>query len=158
MSDETIENCLIRPKRLLNQLQNLAETDVIWFFSDEKNFDKIKKLTVQMMNFLSEDPSDISAAIHTKCSTIVVFWRITLVFRKKLLSQCMKWKVLYGSASFCTIINIWNSAGMANNHITYSFPPPPNSQDHNSLDYYMLLWEMSVCYHIFCFLEALVCP
>lgn len=43
LSDSTWENCVIRPKQLLNDLKHSLEPDMPWFSLDEKNFAKPKR-------------------------------------------------------------------------------------------------------------------
>ena len=44
MFETTKENCLVRSKRFLNKVKHPAEQDMLWFFSDKKNFDQDQKV------------------------------------------------------------------------------------------------------------------
>ncbi|XP_036359001.1 uncharacterized protein LOC118763460 [Octopus sinensis] len=57
MSEAVKENYLIRSKRLLNKLKNPAEKDVIWFFSDEKNFDQDQKIPDLVGHITTSQPT-----------------------------------------------------------------------------------------------------
>ena len=63
---------LIRSKRLLNKLKTPAEDDVIWFFSDEKNFDQDQKVNRRNDIWLCADPSEVPRVMHTKFPATVM--------------------------------------------------------------------------------------
>ena len=72
MSEKVKENRLIRSKRLLNKIKNPAEKDVIWFFSDEKNFDQDQKVNRRNDRWLCSDPSEVPRVMHTKFPATVM--------------------------------------------------------------------------------------
>ena len=61
MSAQTREQRFIRAKRLLNKVKHPEIPDMLWFYSDEKNFDQDKKI-----NRRNEDPSDFPHVMYTK--------------------------------------------------------------------------------------------
>lgn len=71
MSQITKENRLIRSKRLLNKHINSAKEDVIWFFSDEKNFDQDQKVNKKNDRWLCNNSSEVPAT-HTKFPATVM--------------------------------------------------------------------------------------
>lgn len=72
MSETTKENRLIRSKRLLNKLKHPVEQGMLWFFSDEKNFDQDQKVNRRNDRWLCNDPSEVPTVMHTKFPATVM--------------------------------------------------------------------------------------
>lgn len=72
LSERIKENRLIRSKRLLNKVKHPAEEDVIWFFSDEKNFDQDQKANRRNDRWLCKDPSEVPRIMHNKFPATVM--------------------------------------------------------------------------------------
>jgi DDE superfamily endonuclease len=78
MSAKNRENRLIRSKRLLNNLKHPEEPNILWFFSDEKNFDQDQKVNRKNDRWLCSDPSEVPIVMHTKFpSSVMVFGVVT---------------------------------------------------------------------------------
>ena len=60
------ENRVIRSKRLLNKLKHPEEPNMLWFFSNEKNFDLDQKVNRRNDRWLCSDPQEVPTAMHTK--------------------------------------------------------------------------------------------
>ena len=74
MSEINQENRLMRAKRLLNKLKHPEEQEILWFFSDEKNFDQDQKVNRRNDRWLCADPSEVPTVMHTKFpATVMVF-------------------------------------------------------------------------------------
>ena len=72
LSDVTKENRVIRGKRLLNKLKHPEEPDMLWFFSDEKNFDQDQKVNRTNDRWLCSDPTEVPTVMHTKFPSSVM--------------------------------------------------------------------------------------
>ena len=66
ISAKTQENRLMRSKRLLNKVKNPHEHGMLWFFSDEKNFDQDQKTNRRNDRWLCASPSEVPRVMHTK--------------------------------------------------------------------------------------------
>jgi len=72
MSAQTREQRFIRAQRLLNKLKHPEISDMLWFFSDEKNFDQDQKINRRNDRWLCADPSDVPRVMHTKFPATVM--------------------------------------------------------------------------------------
>ena len=72
MSDLTKENRVLRGKRLLNKLKRPEEPGMLWFFSDEKNFDQDQKVNRKNDRWLCSDPTEVPTVMHTKFPSSVM--------------------------------------------------------------------------------------
>lgn len=72
MSAKTQEQRLLRAKRLLNKLKHPEEPGLLWFFSDEKNFDQDQKVNRRNDRWLCADPSGVPRVMHTKFPATVM--------------------------------------------------------------------------------------
>ena len=66
------ESCMTKGKKLLGKVKHSAETQTIWFFSDEKNFCQDQKHNTQNNRWLAYSPKDTPSAMQTKFSTPVI--------------------------------------------------------------------------------------
>ena len=69
---DTNSRTAIHPQRLLNKLKHPEIPDMLWFSSDEKNFDQDKKINRRNDRWLCADPSDVPHVMHTKFSATVM--------------------------------------------------------------------------------------
>lgn len=72
MSDKNRENRVIRSKRLLNKLKHPEEPNMLWFFSDEKNFDQDQKVNRRNDRWLCSNPTEVPTVMHTKFPSSVM--------------------------------------------------------------------------------------
>ena len=72
MSAQTREQRFVRAQRLLNKLKHPEIPDMLWFYSDEKNFNQDQKINRQSDRWLCANPSDVPYVMHTKFSATVV--------------------------------------------------------------------------------------
>lgn len=63
MSSKSKDNRLIHAKRLLSSLK-YEESEMLWFFSDEKSFDRDQKVIRQKERCLCSDPNYIRTVMH----------------------------------------------------------------------------------------------
>ena len=59
MSVQTREQRFVRAKRLLNKVKHPENPDMLWFYSDENNFDQDQKINRRNDSCLCGDPSDV---------------------------------------------------------------------------------------------------
>ena len=72
MSARTREQRFIRAQRLLSKLKHSEISDMLWFYSDEKNFDQDQKVNRRNDRWLCVDPSEVPHVMHTKFPATVM--------------------------------------------------------------------------------------
>ena len=73
MSAQTREQRFIQAKRLLNKVKHPEIQDMLWFYSDEKDFDQDQNINQRNDRWLSGDHADALHVMHTKFpATIMV--------------------------------------------------------------------------------------
>ncbi|EFN87647.1 hypothetical protein EAI_01466, partial [Harpegnathos saltator] len=72
MSAQTREQRLIRGKRLLNKFKHPEVPNMLWFFSDEKNFDQDQKINRRNDRWLCSHPTEVPRVMHTKFPATVM--------------------------------------------------------------------------------------
>lgn len=72
MSAQTREQRTIRGKRLLNKLKHPEAPNMLWFFSDEKNFDQDQKINRRNDRWLCSEPTEVPRVMHTKFPATVM--------------------------------------------------------------------------------------
>ncbi|XP_014484223.1 PREDICTED: uncharacterized protein LOC106749367 [Dinoponera quadriceps] len=72
MSAQTREQRFIGAQQLLNKLKHPEISDMLWSFSDEKNFDQDQKINRRNDRWLCADPSDVPRVMHTKFPATVI--------------------------------------------------------------------------------------
>ncbi|KAG0728693.1 hypothetical protein GWK47_031947 [Chionoecetes opilio] len=74
LSAKMQENHFKKSKRMLNKLKHPLEKDMLWFFSDEKNFCQDQTHNSQNSRWLAVCPKDVSRVMQTKFpATVMVF-------------------------------------------------------------------------------------
>ena len=66
LSQKMKENRLLKSKLLLNKFKDPATQDLVWFFSDEKNFDQDQKVNRRNDRWLCEDSSEVPIVMLNK--------------------------------------------------------------------------------------------
>ncbi|XP_046868909.1 uncharacterized protein LOC124461437 [Drosophila willistoni] len=72
MSDKTREQRVIRSNRLLNEIKHPEAAEMLWFFSDEKNFDQDQKINRRNDRWLCSNPTEVPVVMHTKFPATVM--------------------------------------------------------------------------------------
>ena len=72
MSAQTRNQRLIRGKRLLSKLKHPEVPNMLWFFSDEKNFDQDQKINRRNDRWLCSNPTEVPRVMHTKFPATVM--------------------------------------------------------------------------------------
>lgn len=74
LSQKMQEKRLKHAKKLLNKLKHPLKPNMLWFFSDEKNFCQDQKINSQNNRWLAVSPKDVPRVMQTKFPvTIMVF-------------------------------------------------------------------------------------
>jgi len=74
LTEKMQENRLKKSKKLLNKLRHPLEPDMVWFFSDEKNFCQDQSINRQNNRWLAYCPKDVPRIMQTKFpATVMVF-------------------------------------------------------------------------------------
>ena len=74
LSKRMQEKRLKHAKKLVNKLKHPVEPNMLWFFSDEKNFCQDQKINSQNNRWLAVSPKDVPRVMQTKFpATIMVF-------------------------------------------------------------------------------------
>ena len=74
LSEKMREKRLNKSKKLLNKLKKPKEPNMIWFFSDEKNFCQDQKFNRQNNRWIAMRPQDVPRVMQTKFpATVMVF-------------------------------------------------------------------------------------
>lgn len=66
------ENRVIKGRRLLNLLKHPSEPNILWIFSDEKNFSQDRKVNTQNDRWLCDEPSKVPTINQTKFPSSVM--------------------------------------------------------------------------------------
>ena len=72
MTQQTKENRYEKSKKLLCEIKHPEEPKMLWFFSDEKNFDQDQKVNRRNDRWLCQDPEDVPHVMHTKFPATVM--------------------------------------------------------------------------------------
>ena len=167
ISETTKENRLVRSKRLVSKLKHPAEQDILWFFSDEKNFDQDQKVNRRNDRWLCADPSEVPRVMHTKFpATVMVLGVVSNeghVMPPHFFTQGMKINAAAYIEVLSTVVKPWidtvrngrpyifqqdsapahkaqrTQEWLADNFHDHITPNlwPPSSPDLNPLDYYV---------------------
>ena len=74
LTQATKDRRLLNSTKFLNKLKHLKESNMLWFFSDEKNFCQDQAHNRQNHQWIAMCPNDVSKVMKTKCpNTVMVF-------------------------------------------------------------------------------------
>lgn len=167
LSKEMKENRLIKSKMLLNKLKHPAKQDLIWFFSDEKNFDQDQKVNRRNDRWMCKDPSEVPRIMQNKFPASVMVLGVVSSEGHVMPPHFFPQGLRVNSAAYIevlkTVVKPWidsvrngrlyvfqqdsapshkarlTQEWMAENFHDHVTPDtwPPNSPDLNPLDYYV---------------------
>lgn len=167
MTEQTKKNRYEKCQKLLRKIKHPEEPQLLWFFSDEKNFDQDQKVNRRNDRWLCQDPADVPHVMHTKFPATVMVLSIVsnkgdvmppYFFEKGLrvnaegyvavlrdvvkpwIDQVAKWRPYVFQQDSAPAHKAKVTQNWMSKNLHSHITPdfwPPNSPDLNPLDYYV---------------------